>query len=86
MVNTVTVLAHGVAVDGSPRAAALTVLTVDADGTFTVTPFDGVESHSTVFVSGTVSVATGGDGSRALSVTDGAGRTLWRRAITTEIH
>lgn len=65
-------LTHAVSVDGRriTDAGSPVMVVVDADGNLSVSPFSGLETHSTAFVNGLTEIVTDGHG-KALSVRNG---------------
>ena len=68
------ILANRLIVDGQVYEKAPAVVSVTDDNELLIAPFDGRETHSTVFVNGLTEITTDADG-RAVAVTN-AGRNL----------
>ncbi len=65
------ILTHKVQIDEEILSSeGMVIVNIESDNTFDIQPFKGVESASTIFVSGTVYLKTDGKG-RLLSVTGG---------------
>lgn len=61
-------LAHDIIYDG--RHYGFSVAEIAPDGTLTITPFSGQETHSTTFISGVVTVKVAPDSRRLLVETE----------------
>lgn len=61
-------LAHDIIYDG--RHYGFSLAEIAPDGTLTITPFSGLETHSTTFISGAVTIKVAPDPRRLLVETE----------------